>query len=470
MSVEQQSRSRQPRGVPVGGQFAAEARDESDLALMDPPAQAEDQEYQDEQDEQAASRPLYSFPSWKLAKAEHEIEKANRRAERAGIAERITYTVETYEQSTYDQDTGLTSVEERCRLELNRPTIEHDGWRFVATCSWDEEAGMISRSAGDAQLTERPTERLCDVCGQKRDRKDTYVVQRTADDGSVEQLQVGSDCLQQFTGIKPAGLWMLDYDLDEESLNEVDDGEQRTSRESQRFESEAMVGIALAVVASKGWVSRSVAMSTGQLATADRVLDVLYPPSRETSEEKAERQGWSAGVDHWRSEAAEVLEYARSIEGTSDYCQNLRQAAAPDSVSVRNLPLLLSSIASSRRAKEQAAERAARAREREDAAKTSQWVGKEKDKVADVEVTVTGSHVTWNNFNGNERATTILSMRDTDGNSWKWFATGNREDEFPVGAVRTMKGTIKGHDEWQGVKETVVTRAKLEEPATAPAS
>lgn len=56
--------------------------------------------------------------------------------------------------------------------------------------------------------------------------------------------------------------------------------------------------------------------------------------------------------------------------------------------------------------------------------------------------------------------TDIVKFRDLDGNLFVWFASGytelEREDRISI------KGTIKEHSEFRGVKQTVLTRCKFE--------
>ena len=56
--------------------------------------------------------------------------------------------------------------------------------------------------------------------------------------------------------------------------------------------------------------------------------------------------------------------------------------------------------------------------------------------------------------------TDIVKFRDADGNLFVWFASGytglERENRISI------KGTIKEHDEFRGVKQTVLTRCKFE--------
>jgi len=53
--------------------------------------------------------------------------------------------------------------------------------------------------------------------------------------------------------------------------------------------------------------------------------------------------------------------------------------------------------------------------------------------------------------------TNIYVMEDKDGNGFKRFSSGPELDE---GEFLTLKATVKDHGEYQGTKETVLTRVK----------
>ncbi len=55
---------------------------------------------------------------------------------------------------------------------------------------------------------------------------------------------------------------------------------------------------------------------------------------------------------------------------------------------------------------------------------------------------------------------TLIKMQDGDKNVFTWFASGVRDD-VPKFAVINVRGTIKDHNEFNGVKETQVTRCKI---------
>ena len=53
---------------------------------------------------------------------------------------------------------------------------------------------------------------------------------------------------------------------------------------------------------------------------------------------------------------------------------------------------------------------------------------------------------------------TVLGFEDSNGNVLIWFATGNRS--YQKGDVVNLNATIKGYDESDGVRKTVITRAR----------
>ncbi|EHI43407.1 hypothetical protein OPAG_06685 [Rhodococcus opacus PD630] len=76
------------------------------------------------------------------------------------------------------------------------------------------EAGYVSFCAPGQNLDgwSRPDTPHCDYCGKFRRRAKLYVLRHT-DTGEI--AQVGASCITLFLGVKVAGLWTLEYDLDE---------------------------------------------------------------------------------------------------------------------------------------------------------------------------------------------------------------------------------------------------------------
>jgi hypothetical protein len=390
---------------------------------------------------------VYEMPRHNEAAAIASIEKANRRAERAGVADRFTYTVSHSERKRRNEYTGIEFVEERTTLFLNRPTVKHEGYEFIATLTWDDEAGLIVRAVPGENLASRPDARRCDVCETSRKRIDTYVVRK---DG-VES-QVGSNCLVRFMGIKPAGLWMLTFDLDVSEGSDNEDGwGGGFSRGEIRLDTLDLLALGLAVVKDKGWVSRAKSEEWGKAATADVVSDILFvqPRGRNAEEIRRWNQEMIANSRALGDEAAVILDTARNLDGDNDYVINLRAATGPDTVSTRNMALVLSAIAAHQARTERVAREAAKP------VVNSEHIGTVGEKI-----TATGTVTAVRYIDGAYGVTTLIEITTEDGNVVNWFASGYR-DEVEAGDTASMTGKIKKHDEYRGVKQTVLTRAKV---------
>ena len=92
---------------------------------------------------------------------------------------------------------------------------------------------------------------------------------------------------------------------------------------------------------------------------------------------------------------------------------------------------------------------------------TSQHVGKVGDKI---EVEVTYIHTaSWENAYGgwlnHASVTNLHTFKDSQGNVFTWKTSNFIEADY--GQKMTIKGTVKEHSEYKGIKQTVLTRCKI---------
>ena len=94
---------------------------------------------------------------------------------------------------------------------------------------------------------------------------------------------------------------------------------------------------------------------------------------------------------------------------------------------------------------------------------TSVFVG-EVGKRATFDVTLIGTR-SWEISDpfGRPDTQTLYMFEDTDGNSivWKTTSFGISAGEHPVGSRLSIKGTVKDHKEYKGVKQTVLQRVSV---------
>jgi hypothetical protein len=163
--------------------------------------------------------------------------------------------------------------------------------------------------------------------------------------------------------------------------------------------------------------------------------------------------------------AAATIAWVRSLDttdaGLSDYEYNLAVACRPEYVEFRVLGIVTSAVAAYQRAQAQAIERA-------EAAAASEWQGEVGKKL-----TVNATILSRFDSEGTWGVTHIIKFRDVAGNRYVWFCSslpevGRMEHGGPLywnpqaGQNGTLiTGTVKSHNEYRGVKETVLTRCKV---------
>jgi len=129
-------------------------------------------------------------------------------------------------------------------------------------------------------------------------------------------------------------------------------------------------------------------------------------------------------------------------------------AAATGNSFLANLSVkLLAHSQLTERQLEAAANAIERQAEREAEGRASEFVGEVKDRI-EFEAIVLGVYGT----EGHYGHTDIVKFKNADGNMFTWFASDYTTLER--GDRMSIKGTIKKHDEYRGVKQTILTRCK----------
>lgn len=389
------------------------------------------------------SENVYTMPLARLDVAIAKIDAANRRAEKAGIAGRFSYTVEFWQKEHTDRETQVKFYTQMVNLVLDRPAVRHEGWTFLASLQWDEEAGLLIHSVPGAELGDRSQFDACrcDVCHTNRQRNDTFVVEN---EQTGERLQVGRNCLAQFMGIVPAGLWMLTWDDLSSSLPDEEAESYGQSARIARLPLLTVLQATVAICLESGWVSRAKAEAEQKLATSSLVMNMFAPLGRE--EQAWAKERWEVARSEYAvSLANQIRETALAAGGEGDYMSNLRALLRSETVEARNLALIVSAYAVWQREQEVAVARRT--------ITGSQWLGSVGAKIE-----VTGKVASLRHIEGQYGVTTLLVV-ESGTNVVKWFASGVKE--FEIGAAIRLAGTVKAHDEYKDRKETVLTRCKV---------
>ena len=309
------------------------------------------------------------------------------------------------------------------------PEPKLDGWEFVARIDHANEDGNIVRTTDIRELPEayRHSAPVCDHCGHKRRRRDTFVVYH--DDHGFKQ--VGSSCLKDFLGHGDADKWAKLAEL-VASLGEIkrlawNKGEDGSALIDHRWiGTEMFLQLCAESILDKGWTSKKRANETGHSSTADDVFYRMHDRLPLVSE---------AALNL----ASAARDWAGELDGDlSDYEHNIKVVALSEAIEPRSMGIAASIVGSYY------------ARNLPKGSKASVFQGVKGQKL-EIEVTIDEVRTLENSY--------LCKMRDAHGNRYTWFASRDVLRKY-LGKAVTIRGTVKDHNDYKGQKSTVLTRVK----------
>jgi hypothetical protein len=392
---------------------------------------------------QEKTMPVKISPA-ELAATRAKIAKINARAAKRGFTGRFTLTADRVEETSTNL-LGFTVTEVFYSVTVDGEAPSYNGWTFQARVDRVGESFTLATAPGVDYVARdlvRPGQ--CDHCKHNRPRKYTYLV-KNAETGEVKQ--VGSTCLKDFLGWDGSVVFVSTDEVAGDLGSSFGGG-------PATYDVDSVLAVAFGAIRAFGFRPSN---SIG--ATAQTVRTILSG-RRMTEQERIALEPVRAYADEANAKVATIKAWILSddFNGQSTYVDNLKVAAAASEVTDRQIGLLASAPQAYVRHLETAEERTAKEAQwaAEKAARTSsEYVGTKGDKI-EIKATIVSIRFIPGQF-----ATTVLyKLRGDDGNLFAWFASREAlgEDE---GVSVALKGTIKNHEEYEGTKQTVLTRCKV---------
>lgn len=342
--------------------------------------------------------------------------------------------------------------------EIERQILAHvmgelpmlSGWKVLGQID-HEQGGNIVKQVGDGEIPNRylSSASYCEHCNTKRGRTATYIVQHL--NGDIKQI--GKSCAKDFLGHGNAdGIVALAEQLSKFwELVEADeggdgDGEGGGGGGGKKYtELNVYLAAVSAAIRTWGWKSKAQAAERDSLSSADEAWSVLMGKKDMPEITKQDYEKAQAAID-W----AKAIPDAEAKRET--FLNNIRVIANAAAFQNKNAGFAAAIIRAYDKTLEKAAEEKAKA------LKPSQWqgeVGKRSVfKGLKVEKVIANE--------GQYGTTYIHKFRDGDGNVFTWFSSSGSLDE---GKTYDITATVKGHDDYKGVLQTILTRAKAESDA-----
>lgn len=330
-----------------------------------------------------------------------------------------------------------------------------NGWRFIAQIDSTPNGNIINKAV-DVEIPERyyNCEPTCEHCNRKRHRKSVYIVQNIE---TGEFKMVGKSCLKDFTNGMDAEAVASYTSMFEELIQ----GE--TPMDGcyieKRYNTQEYLRYIAETIRHFGYVKTA---KVGQ-STKDKAADyfgyyhgwfnsVFDKAIREKIEKEIKEYGINADRPENFEEVKEALEWLDSQNEDNNYIHNLKVACSLDYISYKHFGIVASLFPTFNKDLEKQAE--IKAQKEVDA--KSEHQGKVGDRievtVADIRI-VTG----WSTQFG---YTYIYKITDDKGNIYTW-KTQKYFNEDKYDSIKTIKGTVKEHNEFRGIKQTELTRCKV---------
>lgn len=363
-----------------------------------------------------------------------KVAKINERAAKRGFTGRLELVAEKF--TVESNDLGFPVVEVFYKVSITGEAPKYDGWTFLARIDAVADTFTIATAPGVEHVS-RDHVRVgeCDHCQSNRARKNTYLVQ--GEDGLIRN--VGSTCIKDFLGWDANVTFLSVEDVEKEISAGI-------SNIDRTFTVDAALAVAIAVTKVCGFVSTQ---AYGE-STASRVSAVLHQSRVSPAEESTYNEIRAIAPQAIREvEAVKSFILSPDFAGTSTYVDNLKALVEAGEVTARQIGL----IASAPQALTKHRERLAGIEAQAKVAATSEYIGEVKDKIQ-----VTGVITAIRYIDGQYGTTTLYTIL-TDQGLVKWFSSNGALGD-DIDKVVTIKGTVKAHDEYNGIKSTVLTRCK----------
>lgn len=370
------------------------------------------------------------------------IAKLNKKAVKLGLPV-ISYVVGDAfleEHRVYDD---MLWCNETYSVSYNEVTITGDaprlnGWNVTARVepSGVEGQNFVFKTplvADDADLDHLRTAPMhCEHCNIKRFKAKVYQITNEAG----ETKMVGSTCLKDFTRSTSVTQHLSFLDAvakvfsDEENFG--------AGSANRLYSVRGLIKTAHYVIEGVGFVSKGQAADEGMLATAD-----WFTGSNEMWKDFPHKNV-STTKEALDARAEEIINWIGTQSAKTDFMYNLQTAVKAEIVPSRMFGIIAAGVNSFLK---DLARRVTLSTDE----KSNQYFGTIGQRGELPELTIQFKQT----IEGTYGYTYLLKFEDAAGNAFVWFSS---KDIGNVGEKFKFKGTIKNHQDYQGRKQTIITR------------
>jgi hypothetical protein len=317
-----------------------------------------------------------------------------------------------------------------------------NGFRLVARIEHTEKGNIISRIDGNRiNIGDwRSAKPKCDHCETNRRRRDTFFIENVE---TGELKQVGRTCLADYirdADIDRVAAYFMFFASFEKEYNEGNYGAfDATAGCPDVFD---FIACACAAVRQDGAFFPSKEMNS----TVRSAEHIYWPPSSMAPRHIVEEWQRIQPNKKDREKALSAMAWISRKEAShNEYLWNLQVACQNHFVTSRTRGLVASIVAAYDR--DMGMKKAVK--------KDSEHIGNIGERIKGIKAVITMVR----GFDGQFGECFMVLFEDSDGNKFKWFTS--TDVDYEVGDEVVVTGTVKKHDAYKGVKQTVLTRCNI---------
>ncbi|WP_323025744.1 hypothetical protein [Castellaniella sp.] len=399
---------------------------------------------------------------------EVSLARLNKRAETFGLApiKVLSTASRQYFWDKHETSRGTDAVLKRLRpgetppwldpvwlvneLTLEYPIIKLGDWEVVGQIESAADQGnllfSVSQDADDvaALQTHAFCEINCEHCNTKRNRKLSYLLK----DGQGNHKEVGSTCLEDFTGIDPAAvLFMQKMYLFWDEYGEDDDWGASPGRVSAYPTKGYLARVLFCMENFGGFVSSAKARDQGLMATYEAAASL----DRDFKENDEIRNRFYADYERHSAYAQQIIDWWAQEPTEDSFGHNVKILLAQENIEIKSKHLAFAAAAV------QSYQRYAAALNDRVSSVHVGAVGEKRDEPLRLR-----SVASWDSAFGMQWR---FNFTDGQGNRLSW-KTGSpppslREPQA-IGRAFSARFKVKKHDEYKGIATTDVSHLKVD--------
>lgn len=389
-----------------------------------------------------------TIPSVNREGAVKRIIKLQRKAAKLGL-EPVSYTVsDEYFVSVGVDDNGKKIMVGKVDIVITGDTPVLEGWIILAYVERSEDGDIVAPLHEDFVLPVAfRNYSACEHCNTNRARKHTYIIQNVE---TKEMMQVGKSCMKDFISPEISSI-MSYYRYIEELRDDFEDDLLDYSLAPMLFDVDDVLSVALAMVERSGYTPSSWEKSTRDWVSTfiSKRNSGIRHKSVFTGCHDKDKELINAQLDNARA----MIEWIENNDEDNDFMRSVKTIIKGGWVEAKRFGYVVGAVPAYNRYLEK------EIKKKEKVQFADSYYGEIK-KRQQMKAQLLSVKV----IDGYYGDTYLHNFIGDEGHQLTWFSSSVdlRDEDIEIGNNVVFKATVKGHEEFNGVKQTLITRVKLE--------